>query len=97
MTLRVVHEVRNLRTKSKHQLIRSSFVATCNGKGFRITDWSIQGDHLHLIVEARNREEWYLVPENFDGIVSDDLQVADVGFLRFQQAMTDAWLVNFNS
>ena len=55
VTLRVVSDVRNLRTKSKHRVIRSCFAAACSRKGFRITDWSIQGDHLHLLVEARDR------------------------------------------
>ena len=27
-------------------------MAACSGDGFRIIDWSIQGNHLHLIVEA---------------------------------------------
>ena len=54
VTLRVCPEVCSLRTKKKHSVIRAAFVAACNGQGFRIIDWSIQGDHLHLLVEARD-------------------------------------------
>lgn len=52
ITLRVRPELTSLRTKKRVQLIRQAFVASCNRDGFRIIDWSIQGNHLHLIVEA---------------------------------------------
>jgi REP element-mobilizing transposase RayT len=52
ITLRVVPEVTSLRTKKRAQVLRRAFVASCARDGFRIIDWSVQGNHLHLIVEA---------------------------------------------
>ena len=52
ITLKVVSELASLRAKKKAAVIRRAFVAACNGDGFRIIDWSIQGNHLHLVVEA---------------------------------------------
>jgi len=54
ITLRLSRELGNLRTKQRHQVIRKSFVAACDLSGFRIVDWSIQHDHIHLIAEARD-------------------------------------------
>jgi REP element-mobilizing transposase RayT len=36
------------------QVIRRAFCAACSRDGFRITDWSVQGDHIHLIAEAQD-------------------------------------------
>jgi REP element-mobilizing transposase RayT len=52
VTLRVHRDVSSLRTNKRAKIIRSAFVAACSADGFRIVDWSIQGNHLHLIVEA---------------------------------------------
>jgi REP element-mobilizing transposase RayT len=43
--------VGNLRTKKRVRVIRQAIARAVAG-GFRIVDWSIQGDHMHLIVEA---------------------------------------------
>jgi REP-associated tyrosine transposase len=32
--------------------LRSAFCAACRREGFRITDWSVQGDHIHFVAEA---------------------------------------------
>jgi hypothetical protein len=50
--VRVRPEVANLRTKARARVIRQAFVACCARDGFRIIDWTIQGNHLHLVVEA---------------------------------------------
>ncbi len=52
VTVKVRSELNSLRTKKRVQVIRRAFVAPCAGDGFRIIDWSIQGTHLHLIIEA---------------------------------------------
>jgi len=52
ITLRVHAELASLRAKRRTHVIRGAFAASCARKGFRIVDWSIQGAHLHLIVEA---------------------------------------------
>lgn len=56
VTLKVVRAVRGLRAKDRYRVIRRAFVAGCVREGFRITDWSVMGDHLHLIVEAKNAD-----------------------------------------
>jgi REP element-mobilizing transposase RayT len=52
VTLKVRAELHSLRTHDRAQIIRAAFAETCNGDGFRIIDWSIQGSHIHLVVEA---------------------------------------------
>lgn len=52
VTLNVRPELTSLRTKRRVQVIRRAFVAACAGDGFRIIDWSIQGTHLHVIIES---------------------------------------------
>lgn len=53
VTVRVGQAYRGLRTKRRVQVIRQAF-ARCMREGFRVTDWSVQGDHVHLCVEARD-------------------------------------------
>src|SRR5688572_5174731 len=50
VTLKLRRELGSLRTKTKANAIRVA-VARAGGKGFRIVDWSIQGDHVHLTAE----------------------------------------------
>jgi len=45
-----------MRTDARAAVIRRAFVAGCKRDGFRIIDWSIQNDHLHLVVEARDKK-----------------------------------------
>ena len=54
VTLRVREDVCSLRTKRAYQVIRQVFVAGCNVDGFRVTQFSIQKNHLHLIAEAQD-------------------------------------------
>ena len=54
VTLHVREDVWNLRTKRSYKVIRRAFVAGCSRDGFRITQFSIQRSHLHLIAEARD-------------------------------------------
>lgn len=54
VTVRFRRELRSMRSKARAAVIRRAFVAGCKRDGFRIIDWSIQGDHLHLVVEARD-------------------------------------------
>src|SRR5687768_15711925 len=52
VTLRIRPEVRSLRRKWLHQTLWNVFVAARERLGCRITDWSVQGNHVHLIAEA---------------------------------------------
>ena len=56
VTMKVRREVNRLRTKQRVRVIRQAFVQACSGDGFRIVDWSVQDDHIHLIVEAQSTE-----------------------------------------
>jgi REP element-mobilizing transposase RayT len=57
VTLRVHREVSSLRFKDRRRVIRRAFAAACAYDGARIVDWSIQANHLHLIVEADSRQQ----------------------------------------
>jgi REP element-mobilizing transposase RayT len=50
VTIKLRRELAPLRTKSKAKVIRLAIVQAL-AKGFRIIDWSIQGDHIHLTAE----------------------------------------------
>ena len=57
ITIRVRRDIANLRARKRSQVIRRSLTRACKKPGFRIVDWSILGNHLHLIVEADGRKE----------------------------------------
>lgn len=52
VTLKLCAELHSLRTQERVQVIRAAFITACKGDGFRVIDWSIQGSHIHLVVEA---------------------------------------------
>jgi REP element-mobilizing transposase RayT len=52
VSVRFLRELGSMRTRARASVIRAALVAGCRMPGFRVVDWSIQGDHLHLIVEA---------------------------------------------
>src|SRR5882757_1845635 len=52
VTVKVTAEVFNLRSRRSFQVIQRAFYAGINSVGFRLNHFSVQGDHLHLIVEA---------------------------------------------
>jgi putative transposase len=54
VTLRVLPEVWNLRTKRAFSVLRLALSEGGNRLGLRLCDFSIQGNHLHLIVEAND-------------------------------------------
>ena len=45
----------NLRRRDLYRMLYRAFCRGCNGNGFRIVSYSIQGNHVHLICEARDR------------------------------------------
>jgi REP element-mobilizing transposase RayT len=49
-------DVRSLRGKRLFRQIRESFRRCCQKAGFRLVHFSVQGTHVHLIVEADTRE-----------------------------------------
>ncbi len=56
VTLRVRREVYSLRSRRCFGVIRRAFAAQNGRFGFRLNQYSVQGNHLHLIVEAESRE-----------------------------------------
>lgn len=55
VTLRVRPGIPSLRTVPIVRAIERSFAAACARPGFRLVQYSLQGNHAHLIVEARDR------------------------------------------
>ncbi|MEO1303313.1 MAG: hypothetical protein AAFV36_09120, partial [Myxococcota bacterium] len=51
VTLRVLDDVFSLRRKSAYKTIRSCF-AKAQKRDFQVVRHSVQGDHVHVIVEA---------------------------------------------
>ncbi len=52
VTLRVTEPVWNLRSERSYRIIDAAVRAARRVPGFRIVHFSVQGNHLHLIVEA---------------------------------------------
>jgi REP element-mobilizing transposase RayT len=55
VTLRVRREVWSLRSRRCFRPIRAAFVAGNARFGFSLSQFSVQGNHVHLIVEAEDR------------------------------------------
>src|SRR5438105_3686649 len=52
VTVRIRREVWNLRTHRCFRALKRSFQRGCERFGFRLIHFSVQGNHIHLIVEA---------------------------------------------
>ena len=52
VTLKLRRDLPGLRNKDRFRVIKRAFVKGCSMAGFGIIDWSVQHNHLHLIVEA---------------------------------------------
>jgi len=55
VTLRLLGKLPNLRGKRSYRAVRGAFEAARERLGMRLVHWSVQGNHLHLIVEAKDR------------------------------------------
>jgi len=56
VVLRLDEGLPSMRSKHPYRILRRSFAAGCDRFGFRLNHYSVQGNHLHFIVEAQNRE-----------------------------------------
>jgi REP element-mobilizing transposase RayT len=56
VTLKIRAEVGSLRTDRRFLRIKRAFRYGCDRFGMRLTHFSVQGNHIHLIVEAQSRE-----------------------------------------
>src|ERR1700694_1385867 len=54
ITLRVLPHVWNLRSRRAFRAVGCVFVAGTEREAFRLVHFSVQGNHLHLIIEARD-------------------------------------------
>jgi REP element-mobilizing transposase RayT len=57
VTVRVRKHVWNLRSKRAWTRIRDVLAASCGRLGLRLIQFSIQGNHIHLIVEASRHQD----------------------------------------
>lgn len=55
VTMRVRREVWSLRTRRCYRIIEAALRASADRHGMRITHYTVQGNHLHLVVEAADR------------------------------------------
>ena len=56
VTLRVADHVWNLRSRRAFRVIRAALETGADRFGVRVVQLSVQGDHLHLLVEAPDRD-----------------------------------------
>lgn len=56
VTLKVRRDVGRLRNKRGWRAVRRALVAGCLSEGFRVCHFSVQQNHIHFIVEARDSE-----------------------------------------
>lgn len=56
VTVRLLPDLRSLRDTSVVRALERTFAAGCERSSFRLVHYSLQGNHAHLIVEARDRE-----------------------------------------
>ena len=52
VTWRMLPHVWNLRSRRSFRLLSEAFAGGCDRLGFRLVHFSVQGNHLHLVVEA---------------------------------------------
>ena len=56
ISVRMRQEVWNLRTRRCFRALRQAFEHGCEQLGFRLIHFSVQGNHIHMIVEAADAE-----------------------------------------
>jgi len=55
VTLRLRRGLPSLRRRAEHRAVVAAFAAGCQRGGFRLVQYSVQANHLHLIAEASGR------------------------------------------
>ena len=58
VTVRLKKGLPRLRNKATYRVLRKAFAAGSERFGFRLCEFSIQGNHLHLIAEAKDRRSF---------------------------------------
>ena len=55
VVVRLVRGLPSLRDPKLYRVVREAFAAGCERFGLRLVQYSVQGNHLHLIAEAKDR------------------------------------------
>ena len=55
VTMRMREHMWNLRSKRAFRRIRAAFLGVQKNRAFRLTHYSVQGNHMHLLVEAKDK------------------------------------------
>jgi len=53
VTMRLVYGLRSLRKKDTYRVVKSAIEIASKRRGFAVVHYSVQRDHLHLLIEAR--------------------------------------------
>lgn len=56
VTLKVARGVGKLRNKKGWQAVKKALIAHAGTEGFRVCQFSVQQNHIHMVVEARSKE-----------------------------------------
>lgn len=70
VTLRAREHVWNLRSRRCHAIIAAALRGILGRPGFRVVHFSIQGDHLHFIVEAEDAKALASGMKSFSGRIA---------------------------
>ena len=55
-TVRLIERLPSLRRKSALAVLKPAFAAGCARFGFRLVHWSVQSNHIHMLVEAEDND-----------------------------------------
>ena len=55
VTVRLREGLPRLRKARTYRMLRAKFLAGCRREGFRLVEYSVQNNHVHLLVEAKDR------------------------------------------
>ena len=56
ITMKLQRGLPRLRSRREYASLRAAFAAGCDRAGFRLTHYAVLNDHLHFLVEARDRQ-----------------------------------------
>jgi len=54
VTLRLCEGLPSLRYDDSHEVLKRAFAAGSEGEGFRVVEYSVQSNHVHLLAESRD-------------------------------------------
>ena len=90
VTLKVRKDVPSLRTARLVQEVERTFARGCERREFRLVHYSLQGDHAHLIVEAKDR---YALGRGMKAVGSRLARAVNRVFARSGPVLTDRYHV----